>query len=217
MQSRMIPLTMAFLMVTACSRSQETASFAPAEDALYITREGVITSAVIETYENEYYTEEELKASVEEALADFNGTGGTSASEEASSREAAAFHSCSVGGGTASLYIDFKDPAAYLEFMEVYPDEESSIQVKALDVTLVSDGITKGYLTGQTFKTVSSNPKEVDASEVMKHSKLYVAAIEGPALIQTEGQIQYVSSDVTVLGSTLVQTPETGMVYVIFK
>ena len=205
----MILLTMAFLTVTACSRSQEAASFAPAEDALYVTREGVITSAVIETYENEY--------SVEEALAEFNGSDGSGASDGASSREAAAFHSCSLADGTASLYLDFKDPAAYLEFMEAYPDEESSIQVKALDVTLVSDGITKGYLTGQTFKTASSSPKEVDASEVMKHSKLYVAAIEGPALIQTEGQIQYVSSDVTVLGSTLVQTPETGMVYVIFK
>lgn len=217
MRSRMILPAMAFLMVTACSHSRGTASFAPAEDALYVTREGVITSAVIETYENEYYTEEELKASVEEALADFNGSDGSGASDEASSREAAVFNSCSLADGTASLYIDFKNPAAYLEFMEAYPDEESSLQVKALDVTLVSDGITKGYLTGKTFKTASSSPKEVDASEVMKQSKLYVAAIEGPALIQTEGPIQYVSSDVTVLGDTLIQTPETGMVYVIFK
>lgn len=217
MRSRMMLLTMGLLMVTACSRSRETASFAPAEDALYVTREGAITSAVIVTYENEYYTEEELKASVEEALADFNGSEGHGTSDEASSREAAAFNSCSLAGGTASLYIDFKNPAAYLKFMEAYPDEESSIQVKELDVTPVPDGITKGYLAGQTFKTASSSPKEVDASEVMKKSKLYVAAIEGPALIQTEGPIEYVSSEVTVLGSTLVQTPETGMVYVIFK
>lgn len=217
MRTRMILPAMAFLMVTACSRSPETVSFAPSEDTLYVTREGVITSAVIETYENEYYTEEELKASVEEALADFNRPAGSCTADEAPSREAAIFNSCSLADGTASLYIDFKNPAAYLEFMEAYPDEESSVQVKALDVTTVSDGITKGYLTGETFKTTSSSQKEVDASEVMKQSKLYVAAIEGPALIQTEGPIQYVSADVTVLGSTLIQTPETGMVYVVFK
>ena len=47
-------------------------AFEPTEDSLYITGSGQVTSAAIETYEKDYYTEEGLKAFVEENLAAFN-------------------------------------------------------------------------------------------------------------------------------------------------
>ena len=51
----------------------------------------------------------------------------------------------------------------------------------------------------------------------MKQSKLYVAAVEGPALIQTDGTVVYISTDVEQVGTNMVQTPADGMSYIVFK
>ena len=101
--------------------------------------------------------------------------------------------------------------------MEQYPDEESSIQVTDLDITTVSDGVTKGYLVGKTFTKLAKEQTTVAADEVMKQSKLYVAAIDGAALLQTDGAIQYISEGVSVVGTNLIQTPEDEVSYVVFK
>lgn len=194
-------------VLTACAGDSAPA-FTPTQSSLYITSEGVITSATVETYEADYYSAEELKASAEEVLAAWNG-GAESA--------LATVKECTLADGTAKLLIDFKTPDSYLDFMKEYPDEESALQIKELDVTTVSDGIAKGYLVGDSFYHLAKEIKEAAADEVMKQSKLYVAAVEGPALIQTDGTIVYISTDVELAGTNMVQTPAEGMSYIVFK
>ena len=204
---KMMILAVALTMLTACA-GETAPAFAPTQSSLYITSEGVITSATVETYEADYYSAEELKASVEEALTEWGGSG---------DQAKAAVKECTMADGTAKLLIDFKTPAAYMDFMEDFPDEESTIQIEELDVTTVADGISKGYLVGDRFYHLAKETKEVSADEVMKQSKLYVAAVEGPALIQTDGAIVYISTDVEMVGTNMVQTPADGMSYIVFK
>ena len=52
---------LAVFCTAACTRGPAQA-FEPTEDSLYITGSGQVTSAAIETYEKDYYTEEGLKA-----------------------------------------------------------------------------------------------------------------------------------------------------------
>ncbi|MBE5972115.1 MAG: hypothetical protein E7246_06295 [Lachnoclostridium sp.] len=198
-------------ILTACS-GQTAPAFAPTESSLYITSEGKVTSATVETYEAEYYSAEEMKAFIEEVLAEFNASanGGSDA-------KAASIKECTLADGTAKLLIDFQTADAYLDFMEQYPDEESAIQVADLDITTVSDGVTKGYLVGKSFTKLAKEQTTVAADEVMKQSKLYVAAIDGAALIQTDGNIQYISEGVSVVGTNMIQTPEDEVSYVVFK
>lgn len=202
-------LVMAAAMVVLSGCAGGTApAFEPTQSSLYITGEGMVTSATVETYEADYYQAEELRAFVEEILTEWGGSGDSAK---------ASVNECTFAEGTAKLLIDFKNPDAYLDFMEEYPDDESMIQVKSLGVTTVSDGIAKGYLVGDSFYQLDKEKKEVNADEVMKQSKLNVAAVEGPALIQTDGTIVYVSTDVEVVGTNLVQTPAEGMSYIVFK
>lgn len=203
---KMMILAAAMFLLAGCSDDAATA-FAPTQSGLYITSEGTVTSATIETYDADYYSAEELKASVQEILTDWND----------GSADAASIKECTMADGTAKLLIDFKTPASYLEFMEEYPDEESAIQIKKLDVTTVSDGIRKGYLVGERFYHVEKEQKEVSSDVVMQQSKLYVAAVEGPALIQTDGTIVYISTDIQVVGPNMVQTPDKEMNYIVFK
>ena len=193
--------------LTACAGDPAPA-FAPTQSSLYITSEGVITSATVETYEADYYSAEELKASADEVLAAWN-IGAESA--------LASVKECTMADVTAKLILDLKTPDSYLDFMSEYPDEESAIQIKELDVTTVADGIAKGYLVGDSFYHLAKETKEVAADEVMKQSKLYVAAVEGPALLQTDGTIVYISTDVELTGVNMVQTPAEGMSYIVFK
>ena len=208
-------LAVSMAILTGCSGTGAEQVFAPSESSLYITSEGAVTSATVETYENDYYSAEELKAFAEEMLAEFNSSVGSASGEN--TKSAASVKECTMADGVAKLLIDFQDAETYLTFMEQYPDEESSIQLSALDVTTVSDGITKGYLVGESFTKIAGESKAVSADEVMKQSKLFVAAVEGASLIQTDGAIQYISDGVTVVGTNQVQTPADQVSYVVFK
>lgn len=204
---KIIVLAAALTLLAGCG-GEKAPAFAPTQSGLFLTSEGIVTSATIETYEADYYSAEELKISVEEVLADWGGSGELA---KAKVRE------CTMANGTAKLLIDFNTPDSYLDFMEEFPDEASAIQIKKLDVTTVADGIAKGYLVGDTFCHLEKDGKEVAADEVMKQSKLYVAAVEGPALIQTDGTLVYVSTEVEVIGTNTVQTPAEGTNYLVFK
>ena len=205
-------MAVSMAILTGCAGTGAEQVFAPTESSLYITSEGIVTSATVETYENDYYSAEELKAFAEEMLAEFNDSVGASGEEAA-----ATVKECTMADGVAKLLIDFQDAETYMTFMEQYPDDESAIQVSALDVTTVSDGITKGYLVGENFTKIAGESKSVSADEVMKQSKLFVAAVEGASLIQTDGAIQYISDGVSVVGTNLIQTPADQVSYVVFK
>lgn len=209
----LIVLAALTITTTACARGAAGTTFAPTTSSLYITSEGVITSATIQPYEADYYTEEGLRASTEEYLAAFNTAAGQSSVQQAS--QPATLKECTLSSGTAKLLIEFDTPASYLRFTEEYPDEEGPIQIESLDVVPVPDGLTKGYMVGQTF--TSTDGKTVASGDVTKQTKLTVIAVEGPATIQTDGAIQYVSEGVTISGSNQVKTPESGVSYIVFK
>ena len=207
--TKFIIMATSLAILTGCAGNSESPSFAPTQSSLYITSEGTVTSATVETYDNDYYSADELKSSVEEILTAFNTSVNVA--------DAATINDCTMADGTAKLLIDFKDADSYLTFMEEYPDDESTIQIADLDITTVSDGIVKGYIAGETFTKPSDSGKSISADEVMKQSKLYVAAIEGASLIQTDGAIQYISSGVSAVGANMVETPAGQVSYVVFK
>jgi hypothetical protein len=196
----------------ACTRGPAQA-FEPTEDSLYITGSGQVTSAAIETYEKDYYTEEGLKAFVEENLAAFNQDAASLAGD--GEKAPAVLNACTLADGTASLLIDFSSPAAYMEFMAAYPDEESGVQVKALSILSMEEAEL-----GDVSLTAAAGKEKgtaVPADQVKKKSKFHVAVVEGPALLETDGAIQYISDGVTLTGENGARTPDGGVSYIIFK
>ena len=49
------------LALNGCSGGTGKTAFAPTESSLYVTKEGTVTSADVETYENDYYSADELR------------------------------------------------------------------------------------------------------------------------------------------------------------
>lgn len=199
------------LALNGCGGENGTIAFAPTETSLYVTKEGTVTSADVETYENDYYSADELKAYAEEMLGVFE-----SGNQSGSSEKKAEITECTVKDGTAKLLIKFPDPEEYLRFAKEYPDTESGIQIESLDIVSVPDGVEKGYIVGSTFYKAGDENTEVSAVDITKQKKLYVVCVKGSAKIQTDGQVRYVSEGVTLNGS-MAETPEGETSYIIFK
>ena len=225
-QTAVAILLLAFAL-NGCGGGNGTTAFAPTESSLYVTKEGTVTSADVETYENDYYSADELKAYAEEMKQGYNLR---TAMEEASRcllchdapcskscpAKKAEIAECTVKDGTAKLLITFPDAEEYLRFAEEYPDTESGIRIESLDVVSVPDGVEKGYIVGSTFYKAGDENTEVSAVDITKQKKLYVVCVKGSAKIQTDGQVRYVSEGVTLNGS-MAETPEGETSYIIFK
>ena len=173
------------LALNGCGGGNGTTAFAPTESSLYVTKEGTVTSADVESYENDYYSADELKAYAEEMLGVFE-----SGNQSGSSEKKAEIAECTVKDGTAKLLITFPDAEEYLRFAEEYPDTESGIRIESLDVVSVPDGVEKGYIVGSTFYKAGDENTEVSAVDITKQKKLYVVCVKGSAKIQTDGQVR---------------------------
>ena len=196
--------------VSGCSRGAGTEAFAPEESSLYLMGDGTVASASVESYEADYYSAEELKADVENALEEFNGAAESGDGEE----NGAVLKECTMEEGFARIIIEFPDPEEYLRFAEAYPEEDGEGQLKTLDIVPVPDGVTKGYLVGASFKDAKGNT--VEYNEITKQNRLSVAAVEGPASIYLEGGVRYYSEG-AVLEGDRIQTPEEGICYLVFQ
>ena len=194
--------------ISGCSRGGGE-PFDPQETSLYLTSEGTVTSATVESYEADSYSAEELKAYVEEALAVFNAAASEDKTDE---NNLTSLQECTMENGTARVLIEFPSSEEYLRFSELYPEENGAL--KSLDIVSVPDGVTKGYLVGVSF--VDAEGASVPYDEITKQNKLFVAAVEGPANIATDGTLRYVSEGVTLEGG-LCRTPEEGISYLVFQ
>ncbi len=205
-------MALAAVLAAGCARIQNKSdAFDPDESCLYVAAEGTVTAVTVEHYDSGDYSEEELKASTEEYLAAFNG-----ADEGSGGDMAAELEECTLGDGIARLRIRFSDAAQYLRFMKEYPDEESAIQVKKLDVVPVPEGVKKGYIVGASFTEAGSGNKSIAAGDIMEKTKMSVIAVEGPAVVYTGGTIRYVSSGAAVSGNRA-ETDGSETAYIVFE
>ena len=157
--------------------------------------DGTVASASVESYEADYYSAEELKAYVENALEEFNGAAESGDGEE----NGAVLKECTMEEGFARIIIEFPDPEEYLRFAEAYPEEDGEGQLKTLDMS---------------FKDAKGNT--VEYNEITKQNRLSVAAVEGPASIYLEGGVRYYSEG-AILEGDRIQTPEEGICYLVFQ
>ena len=112
------------LALNGCSGGTGKTAFAPTETSLYVTKEGTVTSADVETYENDYYSSDELKAYAEEMLTAFE-----SGNQSGDSDKKAEITECTVKDGTAKLLITFPDAEEYESSILSFVDSPADSQV----------------------------------------------------------------------------------------
>ena len=205
------------MCLSGCSSSHE---FDTEVSAVYVTADGVVTSADIEDFSGDNYSESELTAYVEGAVAAFNyESAGISEAYELSDTVLPVYiDQLEVADNVASLYLVYSSCDYYLEFNGKayglsYLELTSITQIQE-EYSGTSSDENEGFLSAEFVDTDGAS---VDADTVISKKKLNVLITEGAATIQVDGKIKYVSSNVTVADDYTVETPEDGLCYIVFK
>lgn len=174
-------------------------------NTIIVDNKGKVTEALVEDFDKDYYSAEELEAFVDEQIAEYETT------HEAGSVKMSGL---TVEEGTARMIMKYTSATAYADFHQA-----------AFYVGTVVDAQTAGYKFDTTFYAVTDGAAATTATEGTA-----VAAGEGNVLViqdyidvQVPGTITYVSEGVTVTGSgsaSIVAANETDVApvsYIVYK
>lgn len=193
-------LTAAGLAAAAgCGQIAGGNEFAPVGNSIYISREGTVSSAFVEPCDQEYYTQEGLKAYLEKTM------------EEQYPDMAVTLRECAVENGTMKAVFDYGTPGDLVAFLEDQKSED--LDVTGLKVENLEDGVAEGSISGNGLINVSDG-KTVDFG-TLAGTEGTLVTVEGTASLQTEGKILYVSEGVEVTDQGAVTSG--GSSYIIFK
>lgn len=218
----MLALAVVVTMFAAsgCARSGGGAEFNPAQSSIFIKKDGSVLSASVGHSEQNYYSEEELKGFTETKLAEFNAAQGKESAaynKEGAEKLPAAIVSCKVevadGAQTVKAILEYSSPEMLLALAA--ENRDGDVKLVSLATDSVENRLAAGDLVGSSF--VDAKGKAVDAGKITSQSKLRVVSTQGPALIQTEGKVLYMSEGCTLTDDYTVQTPEEGNCFIIFK
>lgn len=174
-------------------------------NTIIVEKNGKITEALVEDFEQDYYNEEELKAFVEEEIAAY---------EAEHEKGAVKMSGLAVEEGVASMTMTYADAATYKEFHNTN-----------FYVGTVVDAQTAGYKFDVMFAEVtegSAGSATVSGDDVMA-AEGNVLVIQDYIDVQVPGTITYVSEGVQVTGSgsaTIAAVNETDVApvaYIVYK
>ncbi|MFR5602092.1 MAG: hypothetical protein ACLTKI_07020 [Lachnospiraceae bacterium] len=186
-----------------------SAGFSPDADSIYVEKDQTVHSALVDTFENkEYYDQQSFQTFVEEAVSAFNTEMGTEGSETPSVK----LESSQLENGTAQVIFQYASAADVLSFAKATGDDSMGLTDFAVDT--VGDALVQGKVIDGAF--YKPDGAAVSNETVTKQSSAVVITTEGTARIQTESKILYVTEGVTVEADNAAVTPE-GRSYIIFK
>lgn len=193
-------------LVAGCAGRGGTSTFEPKSSGIFVTGAGTFTTATVEKYENQdYYSEEEWKAFLEENVAAYNAEHGDGAVR---------LQSCSMKDGTASMIFDYASGSDLVQFTAQY--EDTANQVDVIDMVTVDQAMKDAGDNGILF-IKTADGKTASTDEIAKKKDYHVVVVEGkPVKLQTEGKIMYTSDGVNMNSSFIAETAE-GKNYIIFK
>ena len=204
-------LCLAMSMLTACSSGRE---FTPNGNGMYVSKDGLFSTAFEEVVDEAYFTEADMKKFVEDEVIAYNKSKGAPAlayqTEDAGEEALPVAITSFTYGDKAQLILTYATAKDYLAF-----NEKDETAANELMFALAKN------TTGMPDITLISveDGSEIHADEVIGESKLKIVMIVGAQNIQVQGKLVYVSENVTVTGEDTAITGETrtGYSYLVFK
>lgn len=199
----MVLLTVGMLLF-GCGGKSSTSTFSPEESSIFVTREGTISSALVEIDENGYYDQERLQAFIQEYVTDYNTEHGG---------DKVILTSCTLGTGKGIAVFEYASGADLYGFTSQMEDTQN--QAVNLTVSTVSEGLIAGRVSDGTWVRAKDGTG-VPMDTVTKQGNLMLVSLEGSVTIQTEGKIQFYSGNVT-LKDEFTAVTDGGKAYLAFK
>lgn len=172
----------AVLAVAACAMTG-CSKFSPEETAVSVGKDGKITAAVIEQLDQDYYNEDELKTSIDQAVADF---------AEENGEDLVTVEKYETEDRKVTLFMDYADADAYAAFNNVVFFTGDMVEAGGA-----------GYDFGTEFQEVKKGEvtkEQVASDEVLSSYNYNVVILQEEMGVEVPGDIVYVSSNVEVTG-----------------
>lgn len=170
--------------------------FEPTESTIFVTSKGVVRSAIMESFEEDYYNFEELKSDVEAAVQSY----------------------CSDGNEGAVVVESFAEENDVVTLMMQYQTAEdySAFNDMILFSGTLAEAEDAGYIPGELY---DAEGQSAELSDEEKNS-LKVIVTEESICVQTSGMIRCVSDNVTMVDKKLAKAFEAGVehpAFVVYK
>lgn len=192
-------------MLTGCLGRSSTLN--EESSRIFVTAEEEFKTVTVEAYENQdYYQSEELKAFLEEAVSDYN---------KANGQGAVALDSCSLEDGKAKMIFSYNSGEALTGFTSQYKDQDN--EVDSIFTAAFSEVLSQSRSEGVIFLKASDG-KEAEEKALLNRGKSHAVVVEtkNPVTLQTQGRIQFISDNVTLVDHNTASLPQ-GKSYIIFK
>lgn len=182
--------------LTGCKKEEKEEYY---ETTLSFDKEGAVTDVIVESFSEDYYSEDGLRAYFQEKISDYNysniGDNGVELKD------------LTVEGGKAKATLVFDSPETYTSFYG--------------PVTFfgtISDAYDKGYITETVLKSVNSS-ETLSKIDLMKIRKEKIIIVSEVVRVISPNKITHVSANVEVINDKEVRisSDSTGMAYILVK
>ena len=166
--------------------------FEPTESTVHITSKGTVQSAIMESFDKAYYNFTELSEDVEKEVKAYCLD---------KNSEAVTVESLTEEGEQVTLIMNYETVEDYAEFNEVLLFEGT-----------YAEAVKKGLVPEELYDAEGNS---VDVRED-RLGEYQVIVTEESICIQTNGKIQYVSDNVTIVDKKLARALEAGKTHPAF-
>lgn len=165
------------LWMTGCS-----ASFEPSITSLYISKDGKITQAIVESFEKEHYSLSELESMVNKELSTYNNRYG---------EEKIVLNRLEEEDQTLYLLLDYEDAEVYRSHSEEY-----------CFIGTVDEALDEGHSFNMYFKDADYG--EISAAAATENKKNHVVVLKEEGVVQLQKPVKYVSNNVEIISDHMV-------------
>lgn len=207
-------------VVCGCSLMTKRYNFAAEAGSVYIHEDGQITAAIIEPFDKDYYSLDELTNLTESLIQDYNNTYYglpyyeysqlTDEQKKQILLPISLTSAPAVSNGTVSMVLKYAVSSAYTEFNAIDIKNAGGTELYTSTV-----GATEHALEGTFVKAQGGETQTVE--ELQKKTDYHLVYVDFATKIYFEHEIAYVSSNVQVLADNAVQTAAGQGSFILYK
>ncbi len=166
---------------------------------LFVNKNGSITDAIVEDFNESYYNATEMQAMLNTELAAYN--------QSVNNESAAVISKFEVLGGVAKVFIDFASSIDYATFNE-----------KVFFVGTVNEAYEQGYELDVTMKNVNGD-EILKKADILEKGKYKIVILEEHINVVLYKKILYTSANVEMINDKQAKISEEaeGLAYIIYK
>ena len=157
--------------------------FEPEETAVSVNQKGQVVSYVKESFDKDYYSSDELEASIDQAILDYNTAGG---SENVKKKK------FEVKDQNAELTMSYASGDDYSKFNQVtfFTGDVLTAYQAGYDFSGKFQSVEKGQVTGV----------DVTGNDILNSYNYGLVILTEPILVKVPGNIVYASDNVEITG-----------------